>query len=65
MAVTVWLPPSCWLQQITALVSPDEALSFKILALDTEKAHNLEDRSLEVIRMQADLALVAAVAPSD
>jgi ParB family chromosome partitioning protein len=39
------------LKQITALVSPDEALAFRILALNTEKAHNLKDRSLEVIRM--------------
>jgi ParB family chromosome partitioning protein len=44
------------LRQITALVSPDEALSFKILALNTEKAHNLKDRSLEVIRMARALA---------
>ncbi|HPG24690.1 MAG: ParB N-terminal domain-containing protein [Spirochaetaceae bacterium] len=43
-------------KQITALVSPDEALSFKILALNTEKAHNLKDRSLEVIRMARALA---------
>lgn len=39
------------LRQITALVSPDEGLAFRILALNTEKAHNLKDRSLEVIRM--------------
>lgn len=44
------------LQLITALVSPDEDLSFKILALNTEKAHNLKDRSLEVIRMAQALA---------
>jgi ParB family chromosome partitioning protein len=44
------------LKQITALVSPDEALAFKILALNTEKAHNLRDRSLEVIRMAQALA---------
>lgn len=44
------------LKQITALISPDEALSFKILALNTEKAHNLKDRSLEVIRMARALA---------
>ncbi|MEZ4292103.1 MAG: ParB/RepB/Spo0J family partition protein [Myxococcota bacterium] len=43
-------------KQITALVSPDEALSFKILALNTEKAHSLKDRSLEVIRMARALA---------
>jgi len=39
------------LRQITALISPDEDLAFRILALNTEKAHNLRDRSLEVIRM--------------
>ena len=44
------------LKQITALISPDEELSFKILALNTEKAHNLKDRSLEVIRMARALA---------
>jgi len=44
------------LKQITALISPDEALAFKILALNTEKAHNLKDRSLEVIRMARELA---------
>jgi len=44
------------LKQITALISPDEHLAFKILALNTEKAHNLKDRSLEVIRMARELA---------
>ena len=44
------------LRQITALISPDEELSYKILALNTEKAHNLKDRSLEVIRMARALA---------
>jgi len=44
------------LQQITALISPDEDLAFRILALNTEKAHNLKDRSLEVIRMAQALA---------
>ena len=44
------------LRQIMALVSPDEALAFRILALNTEKAHNLKDRSLEVIRMARNLA---------
>lgn len=44
------------LHQITALVSPDEELAFRILALNTEKAHNLKDRSLEVIRMAQALA---------
>jgi len=44
------------LRELTALVSPDEALAFRILALNTEKAHNLRDRSLEVIRMARALA---------
>ena len=44
------------LRQITCLVSSDEELSFRILALNTEKAHNLKDRSLEVIRMAQELA---------
>lgn len=44
------------LRQITALVCPDERLAFRILALNTEKAHNLRDRSLEVIRMARNLA---------
>lgn len=44
------------LKQITALISPDEGLAFRILALNTEKAHNLKDRSLEVIRMARELA---------
>lgn len=45
------------LKQITALVSPDEGLAFRILALNTEKAHNLKDRALEVIRMARTLAV--------
>jgi ParB family chromosome partitioning protein len=44
------------LRQITVLVSPDESLAYRILALNTEKAHNLKDRSLEVIRMARNLA---------
>jgi len=44
------------LQAVTALISPDEDLAFKILALNTEKAHNLKDRALEVIRMARELA---------
>ena len=44
------------LKQISVLISPDESLAFRILALNTEKAHNLKDRSLEVIRMARTLA---------
>jgi ParB family chromosome partitioning protein len=41
---------------ITALVSGDAELAFRILALNTEKAHNLRDRALEAIRMARALA---------
>ena len=44
------------MRQITALISPDESLAYRILALNTEKAHNLKDRALEVIRMARSLA---------
>jgi ParB family chromosome partitioning protein len=44
------------LKQVTALISGDESLAYRILALNTEKAHNLKDRSLEVIRMARNLA---------
>ncbi len=44
------------LKQITALISGDETLAYRILALNTEKAHNLKDRSLEVVRMARNLA---------
>jgi ParB family chromosome partitioning protein len=41
---------------VTALVVPDAAVAFKILALNTEKAHNLREKSLETIRMARALA---------
>ena len=41
---------------ITALLVPDPDVAFKILALNTEKAHNLKEKSLEVIRMERALA---------
>src|SRR5213082_1972696 len=44
------------MRSVTALLVPDEKLAFRILALNTEKAHNLRDRSLEVIRMARQLA---------
>jgi ParB family chromosome partitioning protein len=44
------------MRTVTALLVPDDKLAFRILALNTEKAHNLRDRSLEVIRMARQLA---------
>ena len=43
-------------KSIIALVVPDADVAFKILALNTEKAHNLKEKSLEVIRMLRALA---------
>ena len=44
------------LRAVTALVVSDADLIYRILPLNTEKAHNLRDRSLEVIRMARSLA---------
>jgi ParB family chromosome partitioning protein len=41
---------------IVALVMPEHELAFRILALNTEKAHNLKDKALEVIRMARAIA---------
>jgi len=41
---------------VTALVMPEPEIAFRILALNTEKAHNLKDKALEVIRMVRAIA---------
>ncbi len=41
---------------IVALLLPEPEVAYKILALNTEKAHNLREKALEVIRMARDLA---------
>jgi ParB family chromosome partitioning protein len=41
---------------VTALLVPEAEVAFKILALNTEKAHNLREKSLEAIRMERALA---------
>jgi ParB family chromosome partitioning protein len=41
---------------VIALLVPDSEVAFKILALNTEKAHNLKEKSLETIRMERALA---------
>src|SRR5437870_3248797 len=40
---------------ITALVVPKREIAWQILALNTEKAHNLREKSLEVIRIYRGL----------
>jgi len=41
---------------ITGLLVPEPEVAFKILALNTEKAHNVKEKSLETIRMARALA---------
>jgi ParB family chromosome partitioning protein len=41
---------------VVALVMPEPEIAFRILALNTEKAHNLKDKALEVIRMARAVA---------
>jgi len=45
-------------KSITAIVVPEAAVAYQILALNTEKAHNLREKALEVIRMYKELARV-------
>jgi ParB family transcriptional regulator, chromosome partitioning protein len=40
---------------ITAIIVPEPEIAYQILALNTEKAHNVKDKSLEVIRMYRGL----------
>src|SRR5205085_2856171 len=40
---------------IAALIVPEPEIAWQILALNTEKAHNLKERSLEVIRIYRGL----------
>lgn len=43
-------------KSIIAIVVPEATAAYQILALNTEKAHNLREKSLEVIRMYKELA---------
>src|SRR5512136_1000648 len=43
-------------KSILALVVPERAVAYQILALNIEKAHSLRERALEVVRMFRDLA---------
>lgn len=45
-------------RSVTALISPDAALAYRILALNTEKAHSVKERALEAVRMARGLAEV-------
>lgn len=50
-------------KSITALIVPDREVAWQILALNTEKAHNLKERSLEVIRICRGLVGEEAARP--
>ena len=41
---------------VPAILVPEKDVAYQILALNTEKAHNLKEKSLEVIRMYRGLA---------
>ena len=43
-------------KSIVAIVVPQAKAAYQILALNTEKAHNLREKALEVIRMYKELA---------
>jgi ParB family chromosome partitioning protein len=51
-------------KSIVAIVVPEPSAAYQILALNTEKAHNLREKSLEVIRMYRELAQLDG-APED
>src|ERR1700681_558486 len=50
-------------KSITALVVAEREVAWQILALNTEKAHNLKERSLEVIRIDRGLVDEDATRP--
>jgi ParB family chromosome partitioning protein len=43
-------------RSVLALLVPERAVAYQILALNIEKAHNLREKALEVVRMYRDLA---------
>ena len=45
-------------KSVTAIVVPEPSTAYKILALNTEKSHNLRERAMEVIKMYQELATI-------
>jgi ParB family chromosome partitioning protein len=43
-------------RSVLALLVPERTVAYQILALNIEKAHNLREKALEVVRMYRDLA---------
>ncbi len=52
-------------KSIVALVLPDTQVAYQILALNTEKAHNIREKSIEVIRMARSLSTLESRAERD
>jgi ParB family chromosome partitioning protein len=52
-------------RSIVALVVPDADIAYRILALNTEKAHNLKEKASEVIRMARALAELSGAPETD
>jgi ParB family chromosome partitioning protein len=50
---------------VVALVVPEHEVAFKILALNTEKAHNLREKALETVRMARELAGISRQPETD
>ena len=45
-------------KSIIGIVVPEASTAYRILALNTEKAHNLRERALEVVKMYQELAIL-------
>jgi ParB family chromosome partitioning protein len=45
-------------KSIIGIIVPEAAAAYQILALNTEKAHNLRERALEVIKMYQELSVL-------
>jgi len=50
-----WVLEKLKAEFVPAIVVPEPEVAFQILALNTEKAHNLKEKSLEVVRMYRGL----------
>lgn len=48
-------------KSIVAIVVPETSVAYQILALNTEKAHNLREKALEVIRMYREFGQLGEV----
>ncbi len=50
---------------ILALLVPEHEVAYQILALNIEKAHNLREKALEVVRMYRELARLGTLTEND